>query len=255
LRRVADSVVECLRSLEWHAPLAGFSYAGWKGELELKQPGFDAPIPWTTSFIQFFEEVMLDDEAINMMLGWIRLKVLRSDKLHTSVIVQELGFTNSLLKNYEQASTSPRRRFAKLDDCENDVRNLGRERLYFVLNPGKDHWAVTMVDFLSRTIAYGDSLAGTYRQDKLVLNALAYWLNNAFPNPSGPFKAVPNLPCERQLDGISCGIAACTLISSQLEIESPWIAKNARLSRFTWGLRLMQLHQHASVCNNVHMHA
>lgn len=45
------------------------------------------------------------------------------------------------------------------------VTSLGHKQLFFIVNPGKDHWAVVKVDFQSRTYSYGDSLANICTKD------------------------------------------------------------------------------------------
>ncbi|QRV89503.1 hypothetical protein RhiJN_17521 [Ceratobasidium sp. AG-Ba] len=227
IRKVADSITEILRELAWHAPLAGFPSAGWRGELERLAPSTDAPIGWTTSFIQFFEDSYLNDEAINL-------------------VVADLGFERALLDYHKS-----KRQSTLLSRCEDFVKTLGRTKLFFIVNPNENHWAVIQVDFERRTRAYGDSLASSKRSRKATLDALDFWLYSVFPHPGKPFKEGLDLPCDRQIDGTSCGIAACTLISSQLGLDEPWVAREATLSRFTWAHRVMQIHQDASTSGYV----
>ncbi|KAG8738651.1 hypothetical protein FRC12_016664, partial [Ceratobasidium sp. 428] len=112
-----------------------------------------------------------------------------------------------------------------------------------------------MVNFDKRTRAYGDSLAPTYPQYVEGLAALDYWLNTQFPEPSQPFKAIKILPCEQQADGISCGIAACATISSQLGLNVPWSAEAGTLSRYTWAFWLIQIHQATSTHGYTSIHS
>ncbi|KAG8765471.1 hypothetical protein FRC12_007479 [Ceratobasidium sp. 428] len=247
LRHIADSLVEALRTLAWHAPLAGFPSAGWRGELELLPADFEAPIGWTTTFIQFFEKAFLDDEAINMMLHWIRLQVQRNNTLYKTTIICNLAFTNALLRNYTSRFHPAGHSKPMLLDCEDAVKSLGRKRAFIIFNVKSEHWVSTMINFDERTHSYGDSLAPTYTKYQEGINALDYWLNTRFSKPGRqPFKATENLRCGRQADGISCGIAACTTISSQLGLDDTWSAETATLSRYTWASRLIRIHQTSS---------
>ncbi|KAG8717565.1 hypothetical protein FRC09_014080 [Ceratobasidium sp. 395] len=245
LESCGDRIRGHLRKLSWNEPILGFPALGWR-------PNFGSPTAknyltegsadvCTPLFIQFFSNRFLNDEAINMMLHYIDLLVQRSEGLANKVVVANLAFTDRLLKEFSgkvSSSVSPSflmRRYGEL------LTTLGREQLYFVVNPGKDHWAVFRVDVARRTIAYGDSLAPTRQMHKAAYSALTAWLKHLL-GASTKFTLVSNLPCETQRDGFSCGIAACVTISSSIGFEDPWSTEKSRYLRMCWADRVMIHH-------------
>lgn len=240
----------CMRDIGWRTPISGFPSAGWRGELELAKssslPSEGSVVPWTTAFIQFFENGFLDDEAINMMLHWIDRQVQRNTGASQDTIIANLSFTSALRRHYDEASERNYTEPAILVLTRQQAVLLGRTQLFFVLNSGGNHWATVKVDFKERTYAYGDSLAAIRPPDKRTLDALAYWLNSTFLDGDS-FSTAPILPCEQQSDGFSCGITACTIISNALGIDKPWTRPQAKIFRYRWALRLMQTHHTCSV--------
>ncbi|KAG9122941.1 hypothetical protein FRC07_000444 [Ceratobasidium sp. 392] len=245
LESCGDRIRGHLRKLSWNEPILGFPALGWR-------PNFGSPTAknystegsadvCTPLFIQFFSNRFLNDEAINMMLHYTDLLVQRSEGLANKVVVANLAFTDRLLKEFSgkvSSSVSPSflmRRYGEL------LTTLGREQLYFVVNPGKDHWAVFRVDVAQRTIAYGDSLAPTRQMYKTAYSALTAWLKHLL-GTSTKFTLVSNLPCETQRDGFSCGIAACVTISSSIGFEDPWSTEKSRYLRMSWADRVMIHH-------------
>lgn len=169
--------------------------------------------------IQFFEDCFLDDEIINMILHWIGLQVQRDVQLSKTVVIADIAFTNGLSNNYTKGPAGKRSNL--LQRHEELINTLGRKRLFFIVNPGKEHWAFICVDFNLRTYSYGDSLAGVRRQDKQAIDSLVHWLNAAF-DADPPFTAAPNILCQQQTDSWSCGIAECTTISNTTVVpDSP----------------------------------
>ncbi|KAF8594410.1 hypothetical protein BDV93DRAFT_515810 [Ceratobasidium sp. AG-I] len=244
IRQVADRLLGLLQQLAWRVPICGFSTAGWR-------PGADAPAlptscgeesatPLTTSFIQFFKDDYLDDEALNMMLHFIRLQVQRHPSFATSVAIGDIAFSQRLITDYAGKNSfhSSHVLLARYEDL---FKTLGRTLLYFVVNSGQNHWVTVQVDFEHRTFAYGDSLATIRAQDKTIISAVTSWLRCAFPS-FGSFTQAENLACERQRDGWSCGITACALIASLLGFDSAWTSDKAQLWRLTWAQRIMQIH-------------
>jgi hypothetical protein len=103
------------------------------------------------------------------------------------------------------------------------------------------------LDYKARSYTYRDSLAGTRLPDRHALAALRYWLDTAFALNNTSFTMAQNLPCKRQTNGWSCGIAACTLISSMLGLGECWSPKIALLTRYTWVHRIMKIHLQTAV--------
>jgi hypothetical protein len=115
----------------WHAPVAGFPSAGWKGELELGSIDYASPIAWTTTFVQFFQDTFLEDKAVNMMLHWIRLQVQHDITLHKTTIIGDLAFTNALLKNFA-LKTPMDKAPTVLTNCKDEIKHLGWTRLFLL---------------------------------------------------------------------------------------------------------------------------
>ncbi|KAG8724337.1 hypothetical protein FRC09_019931 [Ceratobasidium sp. 395] len=176
-----------------------------------------------------------------MMLHYIRLQVIRHPTLSRSVVITDLYFTRQLFQYHSDFDTKePRRSYLALNDVQAFLSSGIRDIVYVVFNPGRDHWAIVKIDYKGGTYAWGDSLAGTRLPDRHALAALESWLCNSFS--SKPFTRAPDLPCARQNDGWSCGIAACTLISSLLGLDDKWSPNKAKLLRYKWAYRLIATH-------------
>jgi hypothetical protein len=162
LSQVSDSLIGLFQQVAWFAPICGFPTCGWRpGSVTLTSThtlNEGSAVALTTSFLQFFERGFLDDEAINMMLHYIRLRVQRHEALAASVVIADLQFTQTLLCEYLQPGPTYSKS-SLLKRYEDLFNSLGRKDLYFVLNPGQDHWAVIKVDFVLCTFAYCQSQA------------------------------------------------------------------------------------------------
>ncbi|KAG8692586.1 hypothetical protein FRC11_003511, partial [Ceratobasidium sp. 423] len=174
----ADSIVGSLQQVAWCVPICGFPSGGWRPNgLTPLTPG---NIALTTEFLPFFQDVMLNDKAINMMLHCIRLDVQRHSSLYSSVVIADLIFTQHLLRVY----SSPSSNYARsplLDHYTSLFSKLGRTKLFFIVNSGSDHWVALSVDFKLRVYSYGDSLVGTRAPNQSAISALTLWLKHSFP--------------------------------------------------------------------------
>ncbi|KAG8757303.1 hypothetical protein FRC11_004662 [Ceratobasidium sp. 423] len=238
IRKEADCSVSSLQQVAWCAPICGFPSGGWRPNGLV--PLTPSSVALTTEFLPFFQDKMLNDEAINMMLHCIRLDVQHHSSLHSSVVIADLVFTQHLLRVY--SCPSPKySRTPLLDRYTSLFSKLGRTKLFFIVNSGGDHWVALSVDFDLRVYSYGDSLAGTRAPNQPAISALTLWLKHSFPR-GFDFTPTSDMRCERQKDGWSCGIAACTMISSQLGFDPPWSPATARLMRLTWANRALKTH-------------
>ncbi|KAG8700389.1 hypothetical protein FRC08_004733 [Ceratobasidium sp. 394] len=240
-----DRLQKLLHQVAWHEPILGFPALGWRPESDPPTPKDPAAEcsgqTKTSAFVQFFCDGLLNDEAMNMMLNYLDFQVRRHESLAGRVVVADLTFTNRLLTEYSGKASITVTRGLLLQRYGSLFTELGREVLYFVVNSGGDHWAAFKVDFMEETIAYGDSLSGYRPLHKAGFSALSAWLKHLL-GPSTNFTQAPNLPCETQQDGFSCGIAACTTISSSLGFEDGWSCDTARYMRLTWAQRVVKTH-------------
>jgi hypothetical protein len=110
------------------------------------------------AFIQFFRNCFLDNEAINMILHCLQLWVQRNPTLLNKVMIPDLYFTHQLLDYHSDVlDNKPNGRDNLLKSYQLLLRLGLCDVLYLVANPSDDHWVVIQVDYLARTIAYGDS--------------------------------------------------------------------------------------------------
>ncbi|KAG8715665.1 hypothetical protein FRC08_010300 [Ceratobasidium sp. 394] len=161
IRGVSDRLSSNLHQLAWNEPILGFPSLGWRPDLNpptLENLAVeDSMLPCTPLFFQFFRDGFLNDDAMNMMLHFLDLQVQRHETLANRIVIADLAFTGHLLAEYSGGTMSTVAPGLLLPRIGCLFTELGRKILYFVINPGKDHWAAFKVDFCQRTIAYGDS--------------------------------------------------------------------------------------------------
>ncbi|KAG9089200.1 hypothetical protein FRC06_001671, partial [Ceratobasidium sp. 370] len=179
-----------LHRIPWNAPILGFPVLGWRpgsSSLTAESLAEGSAKSLTPIFIQFFRNGFLDNHAMNMMLYFLDIQVQRHESYATQTVVADLTFTNRLLAEYSGDISKRAAPSLLLARYKALFMELGREVLYFAVNSGQDHWVAFKVNFPARTIAYGDSLAGTRSKPKVTFSALTAWLKHILGPSSGNF--------------------------------------------------------------------
>ncbi|EUC55310.1 Ulp1 protease family, carboxy-terminal catalytic domain protein [Rhizoctonia solani AG-3 Rhs1AP] len=257
IRELVDRIQLLLQQTAWNGRLCGYPTAGWEpGLVEAKPTGLAESsssyrfngsqgviLDYTPSFSQFFGKTWLNDVGINMMLHFLRQHVQRDSNLLPRVVIADLGFTQRLLLEF---SDPPCQKSAHrlLPEYASLLTHLGRTEIYFIVNPGSDHWAVILIDVTKRTVSYGDSMRSR-RPHHVAIAAAIRWGNHIFPSGTR-FTKGSNLTGGDQTDGSSCGIASCTIISHQIGLDQLWTNAKADYWRLVWAERVIRLHVTAS---------
>jgi hypothetical protein len=131
---VADEAREILASLPWNLPVSAH---GSSTEVAVLR--------------QLLSDDLLNDDIINMAMWWLASRT-QADGMYRTVLVAPLSFQHNLLAGAEKGEYMA----ASLRRYRHEVVAGRRQRLYFPLHTGGNHWIAAVIDFSNRTIAYGE---------------------------------------------------------------------------------------------------
>ncbi|KAJ7036205.1 hypothetical protein C8F04DRAFT_875622, partial [Mycena alexandri] len=208
-----DPVNECL---------AMFEYLPW----DTIVPGLSSAVQLTTEDLaSFLSNAWLNDEMINAGVDYILQRVGPGSRIRilNCLFIQSLRNAHGKQTNYHPPSFSP------------IERAIHANFVWFPLHISGNHWTLLKIDLLTKTIAYADSLGGTFLKEELAL--VRWWLKGL--GDCAKFEVIkPDFPCPRQHDSSSCDIIVLSILASVLLNFDMWTSETAQAQRTKWFLRL-----------------
>ncbi|KAJ7245054.1 hypothetical protein C8J57DRAFT_1082457 [Mycena rebaudengoi] len=200
---------------------------------ELKTMGWKAPLTYergTTSTLdlrEFLGTVWLKTTNINIMMEDLAERVASDPELADKAIVAQLAFADEVLGLKKGEST---KRTSILHQYEREVKENGKEKIIFPANIGNKHWVAGVVDFIKKSIDFGDSMPGFFKPPAKLIRSLQKWLHRQFGEV---FQSeYDGLEHGIQTDGYSCGIVMHNTAERAAYPSTPlWIPRAAVLAR------------------------
>ncbi|KIJ10894.1 hypothetical protein PAXINDRAFT_157495 [Paxillus involutus ATCC 200175] len=209
------------------------------------------PLPWnedaghcttTLEFAQLLGTDWISGTLEDMMMDLLdrRAKLACQNALvGTSILAQLISASAS-------ANDFSPRNAPLLHRYEVQVISLGIRYLYLPVHVHGNHWIAVAVDFVDKTIRYGDSLEGSMPKPADFLKNLQRWLRTRFGSIFVHGKE--HLEHGNQQDCYSCGIVTANTIAHAMFGDPLWQPEGRSKARAEWFVMLVKDCQY--LCND-----
>ncbi|KAF7973318.1 hypothetical protein HWV62_15563 [Athelia sp. TMB] len=193
----------------------------------------------TIEFAKVLSNTLLTTTLVDVLVNIIASHVQSDGLLSETFEVVDLLFMHYIEKA-ESPESYQKRSCPYLHRLEKKLRAKQKILIYPLHIPKRVHFISSEVNFVERTISYGDSVPERQQKLPLALNKVQWWLSARF---EGPFKSTGcSLDHRVQLDGHSCGICSPNMIAHRVGYDPLWTPTQAPYERAKWFNRLVAAH-------------
>ncbi|KAH7905193.1 hypothetical protein BJ138DRAFT_1130617 [Hygrophoropsis aurantiaca] len=192
----ADNVVEKMATLGWGATLRGVG----------RGLGVETLVP-------LLSDDWLDDDIINLAMHHLTERMHLFPTISKSTIIAPLSFSANLVAATNNLNVNTVS-FRFLQHYTAIFKNGQRTILYFPAHINNNHWIVFCIDFIQKSLRYGDSLSHCSSKPTNMIRATQNWLKSEF---GSPFRDEGDtLTHGVQTDSFSCGICVVNTLAHNL---------------------------------------
>ncbi|KAG6906429.1 hypothetical protein DXG01_013965 [Tephrocybe rancida] len=216
------------------------TFIRWNEETEI--PGASTHSSTADFATLLASDTMMNGSLVDMMFSHLSDRVERDETVETLVIIETLRFMHEISKaktaGYYNQPSSP-----FLCRLEERIDSGQQEVLIFPAHlESQQHWLTFKIDFSTREICYGDSLAHkSMPQPKTMIQKLQYWLKRWFRHQFTDLGDA--LEHGEQDDFTDCRILSVNTAANEVFHDQPlWTPARKTIERIDWFVTLCRAH-------------